>query len=74
MSMLRKHLSPADCLGQLPEPELEFTDEATGDTMRRIELRRSILAIAELDHAAQTALVNAVVAKQRKEGRAQHRG
>ena len=72
--MPRKHLTPADCLSQLPEPDLEFTDESMGDTMRRIELRRSILSIAELDHAAETALVNAVAAKKRKEGRARRRG
>ncbi len=74
--MLGKHMSPTDCLSQLPEPELEFTDEAMGDTMRRIELRRSILSIAELDHATETALVTAVVAKAKKhkEGRARRRG
>ena len=71
--MARKRMSPAECLGELPEPELEFTDEAMGDSMRRIELRRAILAIADLDHAAQTALV-AAVAKKRQEGRAQRRG
>ncbi|MEU7481151.1 hypothetical protein AB0A63_34595 [Lentzea sp. NPDC042327] len=71
--MARKHISPADCLDELPEPELEFTDEAMGDSMRRIELRRSILAIAELDHPAETALVTAV-AKNRKEGKAKRRG
>jgi len=65
-------LTPADCLSELPDPELEFTDEAMGDTMRRIELRRSILSIAELDHATETALVSAVVSKnrRRREGRA----
>jgi hypothetical protein len=72
--MARKHMTQADCLDQLPEPELEFTDDAAGDTMRRIELRRSIMSIAELDHATETALVKAVVAKKRKEGRARRRG
>ncbi|MGW6929855.1 hypothetical protein ACWGE0_07270 [Lentzea sp. NPDC054927] len=72
--MVRKQVSPADLLGELPEPELEFSDDAAGDTMRRIELRRSILAIAELDHATETALVTAVVSKRRKEGRAGRRG
>lgn len=74
--MAEKHVSPADCLSRLPEPVLEFTDEAMGDTMRRIELRRSILAIAELDHATETALVTAVAAqaKKHKEGRARRRG
>lgn len=66
-------MTPTECLSGLPDPELEFTDDAMGDTMRRIELRRSILAIAGLDHAAETALVNAVT-KRRKEGRARRRG
>jgi hypothetical protein len=72
--MARKQLSPAGCLNELPEPELEFTDEAVGDTMRRVELRRSILSIAGLDHAAETALVKAVVARKRKEGKSRGHG
>ena len=72
--MARRTLTPAECLRLLPAPELEFTDEAMGDTMRQIELRRSILSIADVDHAAETKLVNAVVARKRKEGRARRRG
>ena len=72
--MARTHMTPAECLSQLPEPELEFTDDAMGDTMRRIELRRSIMSIAELDHAAETALVNAVATKKRKKGRPARHG
>ena len=68
-------MSPADFLSQLPEPELDFTDEAMGDTMRRIELRRAILSIAELDHSTETALVTAVVTrKNRTHGRGRRRG
>jgi len=54
-------LTPADCLRRLPEPTLEITGSAQGDDLRRIELRRSTLAIAELDHISETALVRAVV-------------
>lgn len=72
--MAGKHMSPAECLGQLPEPELEFTDEAMGDTMRRIELRRTIQSIADLDHATETALVTAVVTNKRGKGRGRRRG
>ncbi|RJQ75386.1 hypothetical protein D5S17_21080 [Pseudonocardiaceae bacterium YIM PH 21723] len=67
-------MSMADALGELPEPELTLPEDAMGDVLRRIELRRSILAIAELDHAAETALVNAVVTDKNKKGEARRRG
>ena len=50
-------LTPADCLAWLPEPELEITTSAQDD-VRHADLRHSILAIAELDHATETALVH----------------
>ena len=67
-------MSAADALNELPEPELAYSDDAMGDTMRRIELRRTILAIAGLDHATETALVNAVATNKRKESRSRRRG
>jgi hypothetical protein len=71
---VEKQMSATEALNELPEPKLEFADDAMGDTMRRIELRRSILAIAKLDHATETALVNAVATNKGKEGRARRRG
>ena len=45
-------ITPSECLGQLPELSLDTTDEDADDGLRRAELRRSILAIAELNHEA----------------------
>jgi hypothetical protein len=67
-------MSAADALSELPEPELEFADDAMGDTMRRVELRRTIMAIAGLDHATEAALVSAVTTSKRKEGKGRRRG
>jgi hypothetical protein len=71
---MRKAMSAVDALDQLPEPVLEIADDAIGDTLRRIELRRSILAIAGLDHAAETALVNAVAKNRRTQGKGRRHG
>jgi hypothetical protein len=56
---------PAAMLRNLPEPALDIDEEA-GDDLRRIELRRSILDIAEVTHAAEADLVRAAVDRFRR--------
>jgi hypothetical protein len=47
---------PVAMLDRLPVPELDI-DEVAGDDLRRIELRRAILEIAEVGHAQELAAV-----------------
>lgn len=54
--MTSRRLTPADCLASLPEPELDLPP-GLDDDVRAIDLRHTALAIAELDHATETALV-----------------
>jgi len=61
MASRKRELTPTDCVAQLPEPDLDPANEMPTDDLRSIELRHSILAIAELDHPSETALVRAVV-------------
>ena len=55
-------LTPAACLRRLPVPTLDIDEDNPLNDPRHIELRRSILAIAELDHVSEITLVQAVVA------------
>jgi hypothetical protein len=60
-------LTPAACIDQLPEPGLEIDeDDNPLNDLQSIELRRSVLTIAELDHASEMALVEEIVAARRK--------
>jgi hypothetical protein len=62
-------LTPAACLERLPEATLDIDeDDNPLDDPNSIELRRSILVIAELDHVSEMALVDQVVAAQRRRG------
>lgn len=61
-------LTPAACLSRLPEPVLDLDSDVLGEDLRRVELRRSILALAELDHVSEILLVEAVVAAWRAAG------
>lgn len=58
----RREPIPAECLDLLPAPVLEITGEAHDEDLRRIELRRAVLAIAELDHVGESTLVRSVAA------------
>ena len=63
----RRRTTPADLLRSLPEPTVALpgdkpTQDALADDLRRAELRRSVLTIAELNHPAETALVRAAMA------------
>jgi len=60
-------LTPAECLARLPEPNVDPVDDDSLDDPHRLDLRRSILARAGLDHAAIIAQVGAVVAAVRRE-------
>ncbi len=53
-------LSPSDCVWSLPEPRLDSSETGPADDLRRIELRRSALAIADLNPVAESLLVRAV--------------
>ena len=57
--MTAKPPDPAALLRRLPEPELDV-DQAEDDDLRRIELRRVVLEVAEIDHAAEIAEVTDV--------------
>jgi hypothetical protein len=61
MGTSRHEPTPADCIGRLPEPALDAVGDLPTDELRNIELRHSILTIAELNHVNETALVRAVV-------------
>ncbi|MCP4263685.1 MAG: hypothetical protein GY774_40180 [Planctomycetes bacterium] len=64
MTNFNKHkfaITPMECLAQLPEIPLDFTTKEGDDGLRRAELRQSVLAIAELNHVSETAIVRAVV-------------
>jgi hypothetical protein len=52
-------------LRNLPEPELDIDDEA-GDDLRGIELRLSILDIAEIGHGLEAELVRAAIDRLRR--------
>jgi hypothetical protein len=67
MGSEKRELTPADCVARLPEPTLNPAGELPTEDLRRIELRQSILAIAELNHVNETALVRAVVMNVRDE-------
>jgi len=56
---------PAAMLRLLPVPTLEVDDEA-GDDLRRIELRRAILDIAEVSHKQEAEAVRDVVERFRR--------
>jgi hypothetical protein len=55
----------ATLLARLRRPELD-RDEADDDDVRRIELRRAMLEIAEVDQAAELALAQAVADRYRR--------
>jgi hypothetical protein len=63
----RRDLTPAECLRKLPDPALDISGEPAGEQLRRVELRRSVLTIAELNHVSETKLVRAVVESTRDE-------
>lgn len=54
-------ITPSECLDRLPEPSLETSEDESGDELRRAELRRSVLAIAGLNHVSETAMVRNAV-------------
>jgi hypothetical protein len=54
-------ITPSECLAQLPEIPLNIVENDSDDGLRRAELRHSVLAIADLNHVTETALVRAVV-------------
>ncbi|ONI77967.1 hypothetical protein ALI144C_31710 [Actinosynnema sp. ALI-1.44] len=54
-------MTPADCLDMLPEPTLGDVDATHNGDLFRVDLRRAVRAIAELDHVTESALVRAVV-------------
>jgi hypothetical protein len=56
-----RNLTPAACLDLLPEPTLGDVDATHNSDLFRVDLRRAVRAIAELDHVSETALVRAVV-------------
>lgn len=53
-------LTPDDVLRLLPEITLEESAGKLDNDLRNIELRRSVLAIADLNHMTELALVSAV--------------
>ena len=60
-------LTPAACLKRLVEPALDIDeDDNPLDNVRQVELRRSVLTIAELDHVSEITLVRAVLAATRQ--------
>jgi hypothetical protein len=62
-------LSPAACLRRLPEPALDIDEHDNPLTdSRRVELRRSVLTLAEVNHVAEIRLVQAVVERLRRGG------
>ncbi len=54
-------ITSAECLARLPELPLDFSAKDQKDDFRQAELRHSVLAIAGLNHVAETAMVRAVV-------------
>ncbi|MET1073045.1 MAG: hypothetical protein ABWY11_10410 [Umezawaea sp.] len=56
----RREPVPAECLDELPSLELDVSADG-GDELSRVELRRAVLSIAEVDHIAEVDLVSAVV-------------
>lgn len=54
-------ITPEQCIAELPEIPLETVDKESDEGLRRAELRQSLLAIAELNHVSETALVQAVI-------------
>jgi hypothetical protein len=61
-------LTPAECLRRLPEPTLDIDGDNPLDDPQRINLRRSILPIAKLNHVSEITLVQSVVAAVRDLG------
>jgi hypothetical protein len=57
------NLTRAAFLDKLPEPALDLDDAAAAEDVRRYELRRSILTIAELDHGTEIGIVRAAASK-----------
>ncbi len=57
--------SRALLLSRLPRPELDLEETDDGD-VRRIELRRAALEIAEVDHPAEITLTLAAAARYRR--------
>ena len=63
----RARLTPAACLARLPELILEIDeDDNLLDDLRAVELHRSVLSIAGLDHVSEMRLVDEFVRKDRK--------
>jgi hypothetical protein len=65
---MSQELTPAACLARLPEPKLDLEADNPADELRRVELRRSILMISELDHVSEIVLVEAVISAFRQGG------
>lgn len=53
-------ITPDECLAMLPEIPLEVSERAEDD-FRQVDLRSSLLAIAELDQVSETSLVRRAV-------------
>ncbi|WP_328473285.1 hypothetical protein OHA21_12100 [Actinoplanes sp. NBC_00393] len=58
---------PDSLLRELPEPALEIDEDMSAD-LRRIELRRAVLDIAEIGHDREVELVRAAVEQIRRSG------
>ena len=58
---LESMITPEQCFADLPEIKLDISRKDADDGLRRAELRRSLLAIAEINHVRETEIVQAVV-------------
>ena len=54
-------ITPDQCVATLPEIAFDSGGKESDDGLRRAELHQSLLAIAELNHVSETALVQSVV-------------
>jgi hypothetical protein len=52
-----------ECLASLPDIPLELDKKGRDDGLERAELSQSLLAVTDLDHVSETALVRTVVEK-----------
>ena len=54
-------ITPDQCVAALPDIAFDPGSEENDDGLRRAELQQSLLAIADLNHVNETALVKSVV-------------
>lgn len=54
-------ITPQECLEQLPEIPLDFSEKDAADDIYRVELRSSVLNITGLNHVTETTMVRSVV-------------